>query len=550
MTKRQKGTNWIGIIVVLVLIVGGLVLLLLPAVNATREAARRIPMVSEASRGASIEPHEGVGPGQAGDRYDRIGDNPFRAVSDHPRSTFSIDVDTASYSNVRRFLMQDGMFPPRDAVRIEELINYFTYDYTPPADDAPFATHLTVAECPWKSDHYLVRIGIKGKEFEGDARPPSNLVFLLDVSGSMNSPDKIGLLKSAMRMLVEQMRSEDHVAIVVYAGAEGLALPSTPGSRRQDIIDVLNRLGAGGSTNGGSGLDLAYRVAQEMYVGNGVNRIVLCTDGDFNVGTTSTGELVRKVEQGAKNGVFLSVLGFGRGNLNDDMMEKISNSGNGNYYYIDSSSEARKVLVEQLGGTLVTIAKDVKIQVEFNPARIAAYRLIGYENRLLAVEDFNDDKKDAGEIGAGHSVTALYEVIPVGVPTELPTVDPLKYAEASRREKSAEDGDELLTARLRYKQTEDEVSKVIELPLAGKVEPFENAAADFRFAAAVASFGMLLRNSPYKADSTYSQVIEIASAARGQDDYGYRVEFINMVRNASQLAHEPERVVAGKQDRE
>jgi Ca-activated chloride channel family protein len=339
-----------------------------------------------------------------------------------------------------------------------------------------------------------------------------------------------------MKMLAEQLRSEDRVAIVVYAGAEGLALPSTPGSRRAKILDLLNRLEAGGSTNGGAGIDLAYRVARENFIESGVNRIVLCTDGDFNVGTTGTGELVEKVEKNAETGVFLSVLGFGRGNLNDDMMEKISNSGNGNYTYIDSVNEARRVLVEQMGGTLVTIAKDVKVQVEFNPAQLAAYRLIGYENRLLAAEDFNDDKKDAGEMGAGHSVTALYEVVPVGTPIELPTVDPLKYQQPSRLSDGKPYGDELLTVKLRYKLPDDETSRVVELPLANHVLPFDEADDDFRFAAAVASFGMLLRNSPYKAGSTYGQVIDIASSARGKDDDGYRVEFVNMVRIAAELA--------------
>ncbi len=536
MTEPQNSTNWIGVVFV-VLIVGVLIGLLLPATQSAREASRRMASSrTELLWNANIAVHEGIGPGQGGDQYDRIVDNPFRAVIDHPLSTFSIDVDTASYSNVRRFLTQEGQLPPSDAARIEEFINYFRYDYAPPIDDKPFATQLAIAECPWQSKHYLVRIGLKGKEFEDDVRPPSNLVFLLDVSGSMQSPDKIGLLKTGMKMLAEQLRSEDRVAIVVYAGAEGLALPSTPGSRRAKIFDVLNRLEAGGSTNGGAGIDLAYRVARENFIESGVNRIVLCTDGDFNVGTTGTGELVEKIEKNAETGVFLSVLGFGRGNLNDDMMEKISNSGNGNYTYIDSVNEARRVLVEQMGGTLVTIAKDVKVQVEFNPAQLAAYRLIGYENRLLAAEDFNDDKKDAGEIGAGHSVTALYEVVPVGTPIELPTVDSLKYQQPSRLSDGKPYGDELLTVKLRYKLPADQTSRVVELPLANHVLAFDEADDDFRFAAAVASFGMLLRNSPYKAGSTYGQVIDIASSARGKDDDGYRVEFVNMVRIAAELA--------------
>jgi len=369
---------------------------------------------------------EGRGPGRAGDRYDALVENPFRTVKDHPLSTFSIDVDTASYANVRRFLLQEGRLPPPDAVRIEELVNYFDYDYAGPEDDVPFAAHIEVAGCPWTPGHRLVRVALKGKEFPDEQRPPSNLVFLLDVSGSMNSPDKLPLLKQGMKLLAEQLGENDRVAIVVYAGSEGLVLPSTPGTDQATILGALERLQAGGSTNGGAGIDLAYRIAQENFIEGGVNRVLLCTDGDFNVGTTSTGDLVRMVEERATAGVFLSVLGFGRGNLNDAMMENISNKGNGNYAYIDGVTEARKVLVEQMGGTLVTIAKDVKIQIKFNPAQVAAYRLIGYENRILAAEDFDDDEKDAGEIGAGHTVTALYELVPAGMEVDLPTVDPLQ----------------------------------------------------------------------------------------------------------------------------
>jgi len=477
----------------------------------------------------------GQGPGKAGDRYDRLVENPFCLVKDHPLSTFSIDVDTASYANTRRFLLQEGSLPPPDAVRIEELVNYFDYDYEGPENDVPFASHIEVAGCPWKEGHRLVRVALKGKEIENEERPESNLVFLLDVSGSMNSPDKLPLLKEGMKLLAGQMRENDRVAVVVYASAEGLALPSTPGSDREMILAALDSLQAGGSTAGGAGIELAYRVAQENFIAGGVNRVLLCTDGDFNVGTTSTGDLVRMVEERAKQGVFLSVLGFGRGNLNDAMMETISNKGNGNYAYIDGITEAHKVLVEQMGGTLVTIAKDVKIQIEFNPAQVTAYRLIGYENRILAAEDFNDDKKDAGEIGAGHTVTALYEVVPAGQQVDVPSVDPLKYQPTAQPADDESASDELLTLKLRYKFPDAETSKLLEVPLVDGEKRFGEATGDFQFAAAVASFGMLLRGSEHKGTATYGAVLEIASASAGPDVHGYRAEFIQMVDRARTL---------------
>jgi len=478
---------------------------------------------------------EGEGPGRAGDRYDRLVENPFRLVKDHPLSTFSIDVDTASYANVRRFLLSEGRMPPPDAVRIEELVNYFDYDYAGPDDDVPFAAHIEVAGCPWKAGHRLVRVGLKGKEIENEQRPAANLVFLLDVSGSMNSPDKLPLLKEGMKLLAGQVREDDRVAIVVYASAEGLALPSTSGAQREKIIAALDQLQAGGSTAGGAGIELAYRIAQENFIEGGVNRVLLCTDGDFNVGTSSTGDLVRMVEERAKKGVFLSVLGFGRGNLNDAMMENISNKGNGNYAYIDGITEARKVLVEQMGGTLVTIAKDVKIQIEFNPARVAAYRLIGYENRMLAAEDFNDDKKDAGEIGAGHTVTALYEVVPAGAKVDVPSVDPLKYQTPARPSDDESVSQEALTLKLRYKAPDGDTSKLLEFPVVDSGSAFGKASPDFQFAASVASFGMLLRGSEHRGDATYDAVLEIATAAKGPDVHGYRAEFLKMVRRAKGL---------------
>jgi Ca-activated chloride channel family protein len=478
---------------------------------------------------------DGKGPGRGGDKYDRLVENPFRLVEDHPLSTFSIDVDTASYANVRRFLLQEGRLPPPDAVRIEELVNYFDYDYAGPEDDVPFASHIEVAACPWAEGHRLVRVGLKGKEIENEDRPESNLVFLLDVSGSMNSPDKLPLLREGMKLLAMQMRQNDRVAIVVYAGSEGLALPSTPGSDRQRIVGVLDRLQSGGSTAGGAGIELAYRVARESFIEGGVNRVILCTDGDFNVGTTSTAALERMVEEKAKSGVFLSVLGFGRGNLNDAMMETISNKGNGNYSYIDGITEAYKVLVQQLGGTLVTIAKDVKIQIEFNPAQVAAYRLIGYENRMLAKEDFNDDKKDAGEIGAGHTVTALYELVPAGVEVDVPSVDPLKYQPPARTDGESSN-DELLTLKLRYKQPDGDTSRLLEFPVTDGGRRFGEASGDMQFAAAVASFGMLLRGSEHAGTATCDAVLEIASSAQGPDVNGYRAEFLDIVRRAKLLS--------------
>ena len=372
-----------------------------------------------------------------------------------PLSTFSIDVDTASYSNVRRFL-NDGSLPPKDAVRIEELVNYFEYDYPQPVGDVPFSVNTEVAACPWNKQHKIVQIGLQGKKVSLDNVPPSNLVFLLDVSGSMNSPDKLPLLKQGLKTMVNQLSNKDRVAIVVYAGASGLALPSTLADDKQKINEALDNLEAGGSTNGGQGIRLAYQVAQDNFITNGNNRVILATDGDFNVGLTGDNELVSMIEQKRQSNIFLSVLGFGSGNLNDSMMEKLADKGNGNYAYIDSNEEARKALGNQVAGTLYTIAKDVKIQIEFNPAKVAGYRLIGYENRLLADKDFNDDKKDAGEIGAGHTVTALYEVVPAGQKVENPGVDDLRYSKVEPSDTNF--NAELLTVKLRYKEPDGDQS--------------------------------------------------------------------------------------------
>jgi Ca-activated chloride channel family protein len=471
--------------------------------------------------------------------YDHIGENRFLDAKSNPLSTFSIDVDTASYSNVRRFI-NEGSLPPKDAVRVEEMINYFTYDYAQPSDARPFAVHLDVASCPWETSHRLVRIGLKGKEIATGKRGPSNLVFLLDVSGSMMPPERLPLVKQAMRLLVEKLTENDRVAIVVYAGGSGLALPSTTGDHKEQILEALENLQAGGSTNGAEGIQLAYKIAADNFIKDGVNRVILSTDGDFNVGVTNQGDLIRLIEEKAKSGVFLSVLGVGTDNLKDSTMQKLADKGNGNYVYLDSLDEARKVLVQQMNGTLVTIAKDVKIQVEFNPARVASYRLIGYEKRMLRKEDFNNDKVDAGEIGAGHTVTALYEVVPVGTAsnpaTSVPPVDSLKYSVAeSSPSIRAPSSNEMLTVKLRYKKPDENKSELFERAVTDTDETFENAPADLKFAAAVAGFGMILRDSEYKGNGTFGAVLEWAQEGKGSDPNGYRAGFIELVRKAQAL---------------
>jgi Ca-activated chloride channel family protein len=467
------------------------------------------------------------------EEYSKIEENSFKQVKVDPLSTFSIDVDPASYANMRRFL-NSGQLPPKDAVRIEELINYFDYTFGQPDDGRPFAVHTEVAECPWNQGHRLVRIGLKGKEIALDKLPPTNLVFLLDVSGSMQDPAKLPLLKSAFKLLVNQLRPQDRVAITVYASAEGLVLPSTPGSDKKTILEMLDKLEAGGCTAGAAGIQLAYRTAKENFIKNGNNRVILATDGDFNVGVSSTGELIRMIEQKREEGIYLSVLGFGTGNLKDSRMEQLADKGNGNYAYIDNITEARKVLVSQMGGTLFTIAKDVKIQVEFNPAKVKAYKLIGYENRLLNKEDFNDDKKDAGELGSGHTVTALYEIIPAGSQEEVPGVDPLKYQE-TKVSPNASKSSEMMTVKLRYKLPAENESKLITKVIMDRNGEMENASEDFRFAAAVAEFGLLIRDSKFKGHSTYAQALSLARGAKGQDKEGYRAEFIKLAETARLL---------------
>jgi Ca-activated chloride channel homolog len=477
--------------------------------------------------------------------YDAIEENRFRAAKENPLSTFSIDVDTASYSNIRRFLQGDQL-PSAGAVRIEELINYFPYDYPEPTTGDPFSINIEVSRAPWNEKHELVRIGLKGRGIAAAQRPASNLVFLVDVSGSMEDPDKLPLLKRSLRALVENLTPKDRVAIAVYAGSSGLALPSTSGADKDRVLKALDELEAGGSTNGAEGILLAYRTARENFIKEGTNRVILCTDGDFNVGVTNQSELVSLIERERASGIFLSVLGFGTGNLKDSTMEKLADKGNGNYAYIDSLSEGRKVLVEQAGATLFTIAKDVKIQVEFNPRRVAGYRLIGYENRLLAKEDFNDDKKDAGEIGAGHSVSAFYEVVPAGEPLpDATSVDALKY-QALATDQTVNSG-ELLTLKLRYKAPDNDKSRLLEVPVAvGREVGLDKASQDFQFAAAVAAFGMKLRNSPHSEGISWQDIQKIARRNLGEDTGTYRAEFLTLVEKARGLSETKARTGGGE----
>ncbi len=465
--------------------------------------------------------------------YATIHENVYKNVLNDPLSTFSIDVDRASYSNVRRFINQ-GTRPPADAVRIEEMINYFSYDYPEPDGEHPFAVYTEAARCPWNNGHYLLHIGLKGKSIDKRDLAPSNLVFLLDVSGSMNDPNKLPLLKSAFTLLVNELRPVDKVSIVVYAGAAGVVLEPTPGNRKEHILQAIEKLNAGGSTAGGQGLMLAYRLAEENFMEEGNNRIILATDGDFNVGASSNAEMERLIERERDKGIFITVLGFGMGNYKDDKMEIIADKGNGNYAYIDNLQEARKTLVSEFGGTLFTIAKDVKFQVEFNPAKIKSYRLIGYENRLLNDEDFNDDRKDAGEMGAGHTVTAIYELVPVGSYDGVPPVDPLKY-QRKRVEPVNDYSDELLTIKVRYKKPEGTKSILMEKPFTGPVKDIEEASANMRFAVAVAGFGMILRDSENSGSFNLEKVIHMAANARGDDEDGFRSEFIRLVKTARDM---------------
>ncbi|MGH9241424.1 MAG: YfbK domain-containing protein [Vicinamibacterales bacterium] len=478
-------------------------------------------------------------PSATNESYARTGENPFVRASQEPLATFSIDVDTASFSNIRRFLDQNQM-PPQDAVRIEELVNYFTYDYPNPSGGRPIGVSMAVTTAPWNSRNRLVRFGVKAREIDRGRRPASNLVFLIDVSGSMNEPQKLPLVKSGLKLLVDQLGENDSVSIVVYASATGLVLPPTRGDRKDVIARAVDNLQAGGSTNGGAGIQLAYAQATANFIRGGANRVILMTDGDFNVGITSQSDLTRLIEDRAKSGVFLSVLGFGMGNLKDSTMERLADRGNGHYAYIDTLNEARKVLVEEMSGTLVTVAKDVKIQVDFNPGKVEAYRLIGYENRVLRAEDFNNDLKDAGDMGAGHTVTALFEIVPRGGTVPGPSIDPSVFQPAPRSESAVQpaipNSNDLLVLRLRYKLPDAAESTRMDVPLADRAVAFQRADPDVRFAAAVAAFGMILKDSSYKGDATLEWVLDTASGSVGRDRGGYRDEFVSLVRKAIALS--------------
>lgn len=467
--------------------------------------------------------------------YDHITENRFLETSANPLSTFSIDVDGASYSNVRRFL-QSGQLPPAGAVRVEELINYFHYNYPQPEGDAPFSINTEIADCPWNKENKLVMVGLQGKKIPVGNLPSSNIVFLIDVSGSMQDENKLPLVKSSIKLLIEQLREEDKVSMVVYAGQAGLVLPPTSGAQKQKIRDALDRLEAGGSTAGGAGIQLAYKVAAENFIRKGNNRVILCTDGDFNVGLSSDASLVQLIEKERTSGVYLTVLGYGMGNYKDNKMQQLADKGNGNHAYIDNINEARKVLVNEFGGTLFTIAKDVKLQIEFNPAKVQAYRLVGYENRLLNKEDFNNDKKDAGDIGSGHTVTALYELIPVGVESDfIESVDPLKYLKADRRTSSGKN-DKIMNIKFRYKKPDGEKSMLIEHAV--QDNKVTKTSENFRFVAAVAQFGMLLNNSEFKQGSSFENAKKLATGAIGADEEGYRKEFIELIGKARRLMRE------------
>lgn len=485
--------------------------------------------------GVQVQTFHNSAPGLQYEGYDAISENSFHKAKDEPLSTFSIDVDAASYSNVRRFL-NGGSLPPAGAVRIEEMINYFSYDYPAPTGKEPFSVHTELGACPWNKDHQLVMVGLQGKKIPVENLPSSNLVFLIDVSGSMQDELKLPLVKASLKLLTDQLRSQDRISIVVYAGSAGLVLPPVSGAEKIKIKGAIDALEAGGSTAGGEGIRLAYKVAREQFIKGGNNRVILCTDGDFNVGVSSNAEMEKLIESERASGVFLTVLGYGMGNYQDSKMQILADKGNGNHAYIDGLAEAKKVLVNEFGGTLFTIAKDVKLQVEFNPAKVQGYRLLGYENRMLQKEDFNDDKKDAGEMGSGHTVTALYELIPVGVKSEfLRSVDSLKYQASPVVTSSAMGSKELLTVKFRYKAPDGNSSLLFEKAVHDVVTPFEQASVNYRFATAVAEFGMLLRGSSFRKASSYQHVYRTARAALGNDREGYRKEFVNLVRKASAL---------------
>jgi Ca-activated chloride channel family protein len=497
---------------------------------AVRKTAAAAPTMTIAAYDAVALPQ----PQRNTESYNAVTENGFISVGSNPLSTFSIDVDTASYSNIRRFINQ-GSLPPVGAVRIEEMINYFSYTYPEPAGKHPFSITTELGPCPWNDSHRLVRIGLKAKDLDRANLPPSNLVFLIDVSGSMAAANKLPLLKKSMKMLVGQLDKDDRVSIVVYAGNDRIALEPTAGSEQETIFKAIDSLGAGGSTHGSSGIITAYQLAEQVFMPRGNNRIILASDGDFNVGTTSRGELMHLIEQQRTSGIYLTTLGFGMGNYSDDTMELLADKGNGNYCYIDNLLEAKKVMVKEMSGTLFTLADDVKIQVEFNPAKVGAYRLLGYENRALADEDFNNDTKDAGEIGAGHTVTALYELIAPGA-ADLPAVDRLKYQLVKPADSAAASG-ELMTVKLRYKPGHGTTSILLSTVVKEKnVQPAKTS-DDFRFAASVAGYGMLLAKSDFTGTYNYEKVLELARSAKGADREGYRAEFIRLVETTPLLTN-------------
>lgn len=472
------------------------------------------------------------------EEYNQFAENKFRLAKNEPLSTFSVDVDAASYSNMRRFINR-GELPNKDAIRIEELVNYFSYNYPEPSGNDPVKITTEVGNCPWNNQTRLIRIGLKAREIPSDNLPASNFVFLIDVSGSMNGATRLDLVKSSLKLLVNNLRDKDRVAIVVYAGAAGEVLPSTSGGDKQKIKEALENLSAGGSTAGGAGIQLAYKIAKQNFMKGGNNRIILCTDGDFNVGISSNDGLQKLIEEERKSGVFLSILGYGMGNYKDSKMQTLSQAGNGNHAYIDNLQEANKVLVNEFGSTMHTVAKDVKLQIEFNPVKVQAYRLVGYETRLLNKEDFNDDMKDAGEMGAGHTVTAFYEVIPAGIKSNLiGSVDPLKYQDETDKTPKSEFytkyPSELLTVKLRYKQPDGDKSQKLEIPVIDDKK--DNVSGDFRFASAVAMFGQLVKESQYKGESSYSKAISIANQGLENDPQGYRREFVRLMQTVQGLA--------------
>jgi Ca-activated chloride channel family protein len=543
--NRNQSFNWLGCLFFLFIlgVVGAIIApSFLNQANKAKqsEAKQYIGSMNRAQQAYSLDKSgipdtSNLEPKSNTEEYNDIEDNSFQRARIAPLSTFAIDVDTASYSNVRRFI-NEGTLPPKDAVRIEELINYFSYDYPQPERDRPFSITTEISTAPWNSTHKLVHIGLQGKKISKEDLPPSNLVFLLDVSGSMADANKLPLLKSAFQLLVNQLTEKDRVSIVVYTGSAGVVLPPTSGSDKAKILAAIDRLEAGGSTAGGEGIQKAYQLAQQSFIPSGNNRVILATDGDFNVGISSDNELVKLIETYRDRDIFLTVLGCGMGNLKDAKMEQLADKGNGNYAYIDNLNEAKKVLVSQMSGTLLTIAKDVKVQVEFNPAQVQAYRLIGYENRLLESQDFNDDRKDAGELGAGHSVTALYEVIPVGVKSDvnLPDINQLRSQQKSSNFSSSSNN-ELMLVKLRYKAPNSTTSQMITQPVVdGKVK-LEDTSNNFKLAAAVAEFGMILQESEYRGNANFEQVLKLAEQSQGADLQGYRSEFIRLVEKSKNL---------------